>query len=151
MATKVRSEITSAVHSLPWLIARDGRRARCPALGAAKQGCENLAEACYVGIDIATAEIGGPTYAAVRRAIGKAVRAFNGHKARYLHYLIAEIPAELGRLTPQDFHLPRLCCTEPAPYSEAEFERTVAWMRSWDLIDAGVAYGVLVARHLDVI
>jgi len=118
---------------------------------AEKQGCENLGEACYVGMDIATVEIGGSAYAAVRRAIGKAVRAFNGDKERYLHYLIAEIPAALGRLTPQDFHLPRLRCTEPERYSEAEFERTVAWMRSWDLIDAGVTYDALVARRLDVI
>ena len=118
---------------------------------AEKLGCENLGEACYAGMDIATAELGDPTYDAVRRAIRKAARAFNANKKRYLHYLMAEIPAELGRLAPDDFHLPRLRCTDPEAYSEVEFERTVAWMRSWDLIDAGVTYDALVKRQLDAI
>lgn len=117
---------------------------------AEKRGCKNLGEACYVGSDIASADIDRDTYAALQRAVTIAARRFNADKRRYLHYLIDEIPADLGPLAPEDFHLPRLRCTDPAPYSEAEFRKSFEWMRSWDLIDAETTYLDLVQNRISL-
>ena len=117
---------------------------------AEKHGCKNLGEACYVGTEIASADIDRETYNALQRAVIDAVRAFNRNKQHYLHYLIEEIPPALGRLTVGDFHLPRLRCTDPAPYSETEFRRSVEWMRTWDLISADTTYLDLVENRLSL-
>ncbi len=73
-----------------------------------------------------------------------AVKLFNADKKKYLHYLIEEIPPELGHLTPDDFHLPRLRYTEPSLYLESEFRRSKEWMESWDLINDSSSYEDLV-------
>ena len=43
--------------------------------------------------------------------------------------MIEEIPQKYGKqLTPDDFYLPRLRYVDPAPYTQAEFERAYNWM-----------------------
>ena len=90
---------------------------------AEKNGCKSVGEAYYIGAEIASSDMDHETYEALQRAMKGAVALFNADKRRYLHYLIDEIPAELGRLTPGDFHLPRLHI-DPVPYSETEFRKT---------------------------
>jgi hypothetical protein len=83
-----------------------------------------------------------------RRAITRAVDLINADTRRYLHHLIAELPAELRIPTAADFHLPRLRYAAPRPYPEAEFARTYAWMHGWDLIPVGLTYDRLVDNRI---
>jgi len=117
---------------------------------AEKNGLQNLGEACYIGTEIASPDLDRDTYTALQRAVRNAVHAFNRDKRHYLHYLIEEIPPELGALTVADFHLPRLRCVDPVPYSEAEFRRSVEWMRTWDLIGDDTTYLDLVENRLSM-
>ena len=88
--------------------------------------------------------------AALQRAIIKAVHLINANKTKYLHHLIADVPPELGTLTPADFRLSRLRYVEPRPYPVNEFERTYAWMQSWGLIPEGATYESLVDNRVGV-
>lgn len=117
---------------------------------AERNGCKSVGEAHYVGAEIATADMDPDTYNALQRAMTRAVALINADKRQYLHYLIDEIPPELGRLTPEDFHLPRLRYVDPAPYSEAEFRRTYEWMLGWGLIDAEMTYEDLVDNRISI-
>jgi NitT/TauT family transport system substrate-binding protein len=117
---------------------------------AEKNGCKGVGEAHYVGSDIAAADMDVETYAALQRVMVKAVDHINADPRKYLHFLIDEIPPELGRLTAEDFHLPRLRYVHPAPYSEAEFRRTYEWMLSWGLISENMTYEDLVDNRLSV-
>jgi NitT/TauT family transport system substrate-binding protein len=117
---------------------------------AEKSGCKSVGEAHYIGADISTPDMDTETYTALQRAITKAVGLFNADKRRYLHYLIDEIPPHLGRLSPEDFHLPRLRYIEPGAYSEAEFRRTYEWMLGWGLIDDDMTYEDLVDNRISV-
>jgi NitT/TauT family transport system substrate-binding protein len=118
---------------------------------AEKNGCKSLGEAHYIGSDIAAPDLDEAAYSALQRAISSAVHAFNADKVKYLHYLIDEIPSHLPRLTPGDFHLPRLRYVEPAPYSESEFRRTYEWMKSWDLINDQMTFEDLVDNRISVV
>jgi NitT/TauT family transport system substrate-binding protein len=118
---------------------------------AEKNGCKSVGEAHYIGADIGAPDMDAATYTAVQNAVSKAVHLFNADKKKYLHYLIDEIPPHLGRLTPEDFHLPRLRYIEPAPYSEAEFRRTYEWMRGWDLINEDMTFEDLVDNRISVV
>jgi NitT/TauT family transport system substrate-binding protein len=115
---------------------------------AEKQGCAVLAEGVYVGAEILAPSLDTETAQRMYRAITQAVRLINADKVRYLHHLIAELPADLGTLTPADFHLPRLRYTVPRPYPPEEFRHTYAWMVSWGLIPAGMAYENLVDNRI---
>lgn len=118
---------------------RDGRIAAAALMEpwitlAEKQGFKVLAEAFYVGAEIASPQVDADTYAAINRAVVRAVHKINEDPRPYLHHLIAEIPTELGTISPEDIPLGRLRYVEPAPYPQAEFQRTYDWMVSWGLI-----------------
>ena len=117
---------------------------------AEKNGCKSVGEAHYIGAEIASPDMDGDTYAQVQRALKGAVRLFNADKRKYVHYLVDEVPADLGKLAPEDFHLPRLRYIEPAPYSEAEFRKTYEWMLRWDLINENTTYEDLVDNRISV-
>lgn len=111
---------------------------------ADKQGCQMIIEGFYIGSEMLAPHLDSETVAGLYRAMVQAVHLINRDKKQYLHHLIADVPAELGTLTPDDFHLPRLRYVEPRPYPMEEFERTYQWMRSWELIPEGAAYESLV-------
>lgn len=115
---------------------------------AEKQQCKLISEAYCIGSEVASPDIDADTYAAVDRSIKKAVRLINGDKKKYLHHLIADIPAEAGSLAPQDFHLPRLRYVDPTPYPVEEFEEAFRWMLSWKLISADAAFDQLVDNRI---
>jgi len=118
---------------------------------AEKIGCKSLGEAHYAGAEIASAEMDAETYARLQRALTRAVGRFNADKRRYLHYLIDEVPPELGNLTPEDFYLPRLRYVDPSPYSEGEFRKTDEVMLGWGLIDEAMTYEDLVDNRISLI
>jgi NitT/TauT family transport system substrate-binding protein len=116
---------------------------------AEKQGFQKIIETHYAGSEIAGPEVDVETYAALRRAEIRAIRMINADKKRYLHYLIDSLPEGVREtITPDDFHLPRLRFVEPEPYSREEFERTYAWMRSWDLIAGDIDFASIVDNRL---
>lgn len=117
---------------------------------AEKAGCHLVVEAHYAGSEMAAPDLDAATYAAVNRAITQAVRLINADKRKYLHYLIADVPPDLGPLTPDDFRLSRLRYVEPRPYPPGEFERTVAWMASWGLVPADASFEQLVDNRVAV-
>jgi NitT/TauT family transport system substrate-binding protein len=117
---------------------------------AEKHGCQMILEGFYIGSEMLAPQLDAETVAGLRRAITKAVHLINRDKRQYLPHIIADVPAELGPLSPDDFHLPRLRYVEPRPYPVEEFERTYQWMRSWDLIPEGAAYDSLVDTRVGV-
>ena len=117
---------------------------------AEKQNCKLICEAYCIGSEVASPEIDDDTYGAVQRAIRKAVELINRDKRKYLHYFIADIPPEIGRLTPKDFHLPRLRYVDPTPYPPDEFAKAYQWMLSWNLIRADAAFDRIVDNRLSL-
>jgi NitT/TauT family transport system substrate-binding protein len=115
-----------------------------------KQSCKLISEAYCVGSEVASPDIDPETYAAINRAIKKAVHLINADKKKYLHYFIADIPPELGSLVPEDFYLPRLRYVDPIPYPADEFERAYQWMLSWNLIEPDAAFDRIVDNRITV-
>lgn len=111
---------------------------------AEKYGHRVIMESRYVSTDMASDDLDNETWAAVTRAIKRAVRRINADKKKYLHYFIKEIPPRLGTLTPDDFDLRRLRYIDPQPYTQEEFDVTNRWMQDWGLIRPGADFRTLV-------
>ena len=83
------------------------------------------------------------TFAAINRAVVKAVDLINSDKKRFIHYLLddskfASVLKKWGPLTPDDFILSRLRYTHPTPYTDEQIEDTYNWMVRWGLLNASV-------------
>jgi NitT/TauT family transport system substrate-binding protein len=118
-----------------------------------KLGCKALCEGHYLGAENASDDMDEATFAAINRAVGKAVDLLNADKRRYLHYLIddprhAAALAKYGGLTPEDFHLPRLRYTKATPYTDEIVEDTYRWMVRWGLIDPKASAADLVENRV---
>jgi len=111
---------------------------------AAKRGHKIVCEAFYEGAEVATPEVDPAMYAAINRAIVRAVERINANIRPYLKYLIREVPADLARLTENDFYLPRFRYVAPRPYTREEYEHLHDWMLSWGLLDADSDYDRIV-------
>src|SRR6185295_5950080 len=70
---------------------------------AAKRGLKIVCEAFYEGAEVATPDVAPEMYAAITRAIVKAVRKINEDIRPYLKYLIREVPQDIVKLTENDF------------------------------------------------
>lgn len=116
---------------------------------AEKLGYKLIAEAFYVGSEIANPQLAPDTYAAIQRAVVKAVHKINEDPTPYLHYLIADVPENIVTLEPSDFRRGRLRYTAPAPYSAEEFQRTYDWMVSWDLIPEDADFTQIVNNRIE--
>ena len=106
---------------------------------AEKLGCKILCEGHYLGAENASDDMDEETFAAINRAVEKAVDLFNADKRKYMHYMIddprhAETLKEYGGLTSEDFHLGRLRYVKPTPYTDEIVEDTYNWMTRWGLI-----------------
>lgn len=117
---------------------------------ADKLGYKLIVEAHYIGTEIAGPELSDETFAAINRAVGRAARTLTEDPRPYLHYLIADVPAEITTLQESDFRLGRLRYVDPAPYSEKDFQRTYDWMVKWGLIGSDSGYGSLVDNRITV-
>ncbi len=118
---------------------------------AEKQKCKLICEAYCVGSEVASPDIDPDTYAAIGRAIKKAVRLINANKKKYLRYFIADIPRGLGSLRPADFRLSRLRYVDPVPYPAEEFERAYQWMLSWGLLRPNATFNRLIDNRITAI
>ena len=104
-----------------------------------KLGCKILAEGHYLGAENASDDMEEETFAAINRAVGRAIDMLNADKRKYLYYMIedpriADILKKYGGITPEDFHLPRLRYVKATPYSDEIVEDTYNWMTRWGLI-----------------
>ena len=107
---------------------------------AAKKGLKIVSEAFYEGAEVATPDVDPQMYAAITRAINKAVKRINHDIRPYLKYMIREVPQDMMTLTEDDFYLPRFRYVEPRPYTREEYEYLQAWMTGWGLLDADSGY-----------
>jgi NitT/TauT family transport system substrate-binding protein len=115
---------------------------------AAKKGLKIICEAFYEGAEVATPDVDPEMYAAISRAIVKAVAKINKDIRPYLKYLIREVPADVVKLTADDFYLPRFRYVSPRPYTREEYEHLHDWMMSWDLLKPESGYDQIVGAKL---
>ncbi len=111
---------------------------------AAKKGFKIVCEAFYEGAEVATPDVDPEMYAAINRAIVKAVGKINEDIRPYLKYMIREVPADVMKLTADDFYLPRFRYVAPRPYTREEYEHLHDWMTSWGLLDPESNYDKIV-------
>jgi len=115
---------------------------------AAKQGHKIICEAFYEGAEVATPDVDPEMYAAINRAINKAVTKINENIRPYLKYLIREVPEDFVKLSEGDFYLPRFRYVAPRPYTREEYEHLHDWMMSWGLLDPESGYDSIVNAQL---
>ena len=114
---------------------------------AEKNGFKKIIETHYLGVENISQDLDRATLDKLTRAIRKAVTLINADKKKHVHHLLDEIPEKYRtQLSPDDFYLPRLRYVDPAPYTEAEFERARRFMVEWDLIASDAPYAKLVAN-----
>jgi NitT/TauT family transport system substrate-binding protein len=115
---------------------------------AVKKGLKIVCEAFYEGAEVATPDVDPEMYAAIHRAILKAVARLNQDIRPYLKYLIREVPADVARLTESDFYLPRFRYLAPRPYTREEYEHLHDWMTGWGLLDPASGYDRIVGAKV---
>jgi NitT/TauT family transport system substrate-binding protein len=115
---------------------------------AAKKGLKIVCEAFYEGAEVATPEVDPQMYAAITRAIVKAVARINQDIRPYLKHMIREVPAEVVRLTEADFYLPRFRYVAPRPYTREEYEHLHDWMTGWGLLNPESGYERIVGAKI---
>jgi NitT/TauT family transport system substrate-binding protein len=115
---------------------------------AVKKGYKIVCEAFYEGAEVATPDVDPQMYAAIHRAILKAVARINQDIRPYLKYMIREVPADVARLTEADFYLPRFRYVAPRPYGREEYEHLYDWMTGWGLLDAESGYDRIIGAKL---
>ena len=130
-----RGEVDAATLMEPWVTL------------AEKTGFKKIIETHYLGVENISQDLDRATLDKLTRAIRKAVILINADKKKHVHHLLDEIPEKYRKqLRPDDFYLPRLRYVDPAPYTEAEFERARRFMVEWDLIASDATYEKLVAN-----
>ena len=112
---------------------------------AVRKGLKIVCEAFYEGAEVATPDVDPEMYAAVNRAINKAVVKLNEDIRPYLKYLIREVPEDIVKLTADDFYLARFRYVAPRPYSREEYEHLHEWMTNWGLLDPDSGYDNIVS------
>jgi NitT/TauT family transport system substrate-binding protein len=116
---------------------------------AAKKGLKIICEAFYEGAEVATPEVDPEMYAAINRAIHKAVGKINHDIRPYLKYLIREVPADVMQLTEDDFYLPRFRYVAPRPYTREEYEHLHDWMTAWGLLNPESTYETIISAKIN--
>jgi len=121
---------------------------------AEKLGCKTLCEGHYLGAENASEDMDADTFAAINRAVERAIDMLNSDKRKYLHYMIkdpriSDIIKKYGGLTPEDFHLPRLRYIKPTPYNDEIVEDTYKWMTRWGLLTDSACSTDLVENRIE--
>jgi hypothetical protein len=62
--------------------------------------------------------------------------------------MIREVPADIIKLTENDFYLPRFRYVAPRPYTREEYEHLHDWMTDWGLLKPESGYDRIVNAQL---
>lgn len=111
---------------------------------ALKRGHKIICEAFYDGAEVTVPSMDPETYAAIDRAVRKAVDAINKDIRPYLKYMIQEVPEDIAKIIEDDMYLGRFRYIYPRPYTQEEFQHIHDWMVDWGLLDADSTYEKLV-------
>jgi NitT/TauT family transport system substrate-binding protein len=130
-----RGEVDAATLMEPWITL------------AEKNGFKKIVETHYLGVENISPALDRATVDAIMRALRAAVVRLTADPKRYVHHLLAELPpAYRAQVSADDVYLPRLRYVDPAPYTEAEFERARRFMLEWGLLAPDATYDKLVAN-----
>lgn len=133
--TLARGEVDAATLMEPWITL------------AEKNGFKKIIETHYLGVENISPDLDRATLDTIMRALRAAVTRINADKKRHVHHMLADLPEKYrAQVSPDDFYLPRLRYVDPAPYTEAEFERARRFMLEWDLLAPDATYDRLVAN-----
>ena len=123
-ARLMRGEFEATVMQEPWITASE------------RAGCRVISTTFFHGTWVARRGIDVEAYAALLRAITRAVHRINGDKRRYVPYFLRDWAGhpEVDALRPQDFDLGRIRLKEPGPIPEAEARWAWEWMASWGVL-----------------
>ncbi len=115
---------------------------------ALKRGHRIICEAFYDGAEVTVPSMDPDTYAAIDRAVRKAVDKINQDIRPYLKYMIREVPSDIAKITEDDFYLGRFRYIYPRPYSQEEFTHIHDWMVDWGLLEADSTYGKIIDEEM---
>jgi len=135
----MRGDFAATVLQEPWITV------------AEKAGCRLIGTTFFHGTWVATPDVSPEAYAALLRAITKAVHLINADKRRYVSYFIRDWTGHpaVEALTPGDFNLSRIQVKEPGPIPEHEARWVWDWMASWGLIDGRFDVTAQIDRGLE--
>lgn len=111
---------------------------------ALKRGHKIICEAFYDGAEVTVPSMAPDTYAAIDRAVRKAVDLINKDIRPFLKYMIREVPEDIVKLTEDDFYRGRFRYIYPRPYTEEEYRHTYEWMVGWGLLSKESTYDRIV-------
>jgi len=135
----LRGDFEATVLQEPWITV------------AEKAGCRLVSTTFFHGTWVATDQVTAEAYAALLRAITRAVRFINADKRRYVHYFIRdwEGHSAVTALSPDDFNLGRIQLKEPGPIPESEARWAWDWMASWGLLHGPFDPATQINRKLE--
>jgi len=115
---------------------------------AVKRGHKILCEAFYEGAEVGVPSLDPEGYAAVDRAIRKAVDKIDEDIEPYLKFMIREVPNEIASVSENDFYLGRFRYVHPRPYTAEDYERIYDWMVGWDLLAPESRFEAIIDERL---
>jgi ABC-type nitrate/sulfonate/bicarbonate transport system substrate-binding protein len=135
----MRGDFAATVLQEPWITV------------AEKAGCRLVSTTFFHGTWVATPDVDPKAYAALLRAITRAVHRINADKRRYVSYFKRDWVGhpEVDALRPEDFDLARIQVKAPTPIPEAEARWAWEWMASWGLIDGTFDVAAQIDRSLE--
>src|SRR5713101_6006918 len=138
-AAMMRGEFDATVLQEPWITV------------AEKAGCRLVSTTFFHGTWVATDQVSAEAYAALLRALTRAVRRINADKRRYVSYFIRDWAGhpEVAALRPDDFNLSRIQLKEPTPIPESEARWAWEWMASWGLLHGPFDVTTQINRRLE--
>ena len=138
-AALMRGEYAATVLQEPWITV------------AEKAGCRLVSTTFFHGTWVATDQVSVEAYAALLRALTRAVRRINADKRRYVSYFIRDWAGhpEVAALRPDDFNLSRIQLKEPTPIPESEARWAWEWMASWGLLHGPFDVSSQINRRLE--
>ena len=135
----MRGDFAATVLQEPWITV------------AEKAGCRLVSTTFFHGTWVAAPGVGAEAYAALLRALTRAVHRINADKRRYVSYFIRDWSGhpEVAALRPEDFNLGRIQLKEPTPIPEAEARWAWEWMTSWGLLHGAFDVTTQIDRRLE--
>jgi len=135
----MRSDFEATVLQEPWITV------------AEKAGCRLVSTTFFHGTWVAAPGVSAEAYAALLRALTRAVRRINADKRRYVSYLVRDWSGhpEVTALRPDDFNVGRIQLKEPGPIPESEARWAWEWMASWGLLDGAFDATAQIDRSLE--